>query len=589
VSRPETDRDTAAAATLGLDRSHARRTADRAAVDALRAGDEQAFSPLAERWLDDVNDYLHRAGVADEEAPATLERIFRTARARIDEQDRGTESGFGSIVMGATIAEVGAAPVHSNSDLTPSRRTVGRLSRGTRPADLAGDPIIVMMLWDAAGVLGDRVAEIMDLHWRHGLDSGEIAGIVGLDRNRVDAILSKAPQGLASALRTRVLWAAGTPEHDQLAHLVAAAGASTFDGEAVRLMHRHIRECAACRSRSMIALPAIDVFAAIPLERAAPARRQAVYAAVGAVKPPLDRSARAEAEPEGAPDEARLEQRAPAAPPVNPGDPAPAAFVVAASDALANVEETSVVETSGPERADASPGPAGPSRRARRTRSKRLLIAAVAAGVVLVLIAAFALTRSSNDDATELDVAAAPGTERPTTTQAPTTTAAPAEEAGEEQVDPEPEAGPDPEPSFDFPEAAPAPGPAPAPIIPSGDGAPPTTQPLGLQVTFNITSPLGGGRVVRNYEMGQVKLNWSADAARPITVEVTGPFNGPGNAVRTSPTGNVDLCPGATTGSVCTAPLGSYYYTIKVFENGLYVFETTAVLCIATSDTPSCF
>jgi hypothetical protein len=615
----ETVESTTVEATL----SRARRMADAATVDAVRQGDHRAYASLVERWVDDVNDHISRAGVPDEHAPEVLEIIFELARDRLGDR---TEATFGALVMGTALTEIGAPPVRAQGDLTPSRRTAGKLSRGTDASVLARDPIIVKMVWDSAHVLGDQVSEIMDLHWRHGLDAGEIATIAGIERRRVEKIIAKAPQGLASALRTRLLWAGGNPEHDELADLIRQADLDAFDSEAVRLVHRHIRDCAVCRSRSTIAQSAIEIFAAVPLERATLERRAAVLAALGfsqaRAEPAGDATEQdgddgGDAAAPGTADEGttsddgrRSQASGPDAPsqssPLDDGPPmidddAPT-VVLAAPDLPSTFDRFGAVDGSEPDHleADASDdAPGGPApqpvagrpgaKAARRWRRPLVVIGVVLA--VIVVLAAVALARGGNDgDTTELDVASAPEapTERTTPTTAPATTTAPAEEPPVEEL-PEPE--PETDATLAFPDLGPA-GPPAAPFVPPGDApttAPPTTQPLGLQVTFDILSPLGGGRVVRNYTMGDVRLRWSASASRPISVEITGPINGPTKSLRTTLDDEVDLCPGPRSGTTCIADIGAYYYTIKVFDGGVYVYETTAVLCIALADQPSCF
>ncbi len=146
-----------------------------------------------------------------------------------------------------------------------AKRAAERLTRGTDPVALGADPSIGVMLWDALDVLGDRARDITDLHWRHGLASDEIAAATGESVFRVDDIIRKAPQGLGAALRTRLLWAGGKPDHDELTRDLKSNNVRQFDSAAVRVIHGHLRACSVCRSRSLIALPAIEIFEAVPL------------------------------------------------------------------------------------------------------------------------------------------------------------------------------------------------------------------------------------------------------------------------------------------------------------------------------------
>ena len=167
--------------------------------------------------------------------------------------------------MGSIERDVPARPRALGKANRGAKRAGERLTRGTDPAALGADPSISVMLWDALDVLGDRARDITDLHWRHNLASDEIAAATGESVVRVDDIIRKAPQGLGAALRTRLLWAGGKPDHDELTRDLKANNVRQFDSTAVRVIHAHLRACSVCRSRSLIALPGIDIFANVPL------------------------------------------------------------------------------------------------------------------------------------------------------------------------------------------------------------------------------------------------------------------------------------------------------------------------------------
>jgi DNA-directed RNA polymerase specialized sigma24 family protein len=224
----------------GRDGSRAeRRVRDEQAVSRVRLGDESAWRGLVENWLDFAFDRVTRRGVNARDAAGVLISAFGQVR---DQLDDGADTSFAARVAQAT-SGTGDRAIGAITTTPPSdpKRAAGRITRGTDAAALARDPDVAALLWETAAVLGTPTAEVLDLHWRGGLDATEIAAATGTDVGAVEDRLAKLPTGYAAALRTRLLWLGGTPAHDQLADELRAESATSFDPAASRLIHRHIR------------------------------------------------------------------------------------------------------------------------------------------------------------------------------------------------------------------------------------------------------------------------------------------------------------------------------------------------------------
>ncbi len=244
-----------------IQRARQRRARDDQWLVQAKRGDADAYRHLVAEWSPGAFDRALHRGADERSAAEAMLRTFTSLQNQLVDDD----TSFGARVMGAIERDVPARPRSLGKANRGAKRAAERLTRGTDPAALGADPSISVMLWDALDVLGDRARDITDLHWRHGLASDEIAAATGESIFRVDDIIRKAPQGLSAALRTRLLWAGGKPDHDELTRDLKANNVRQFDSTAVRVIHGHLRACSVCRSRSLIALPAIDIFEGVPL------------------------------------------------------------------------------------------------------------------------------------------------------------------------------------------------------------------------------------------------------------------------------------------------------------------------------------
>jgi hypothetical protein len=444
-------------------------------------GDDNAWRNLVESWLPFAFDRLTRRGTPPAQAADALTAAFTEIREHLDED---AARGFATRVVRAITAAAGGETA-SISAPPPSdpKRAASRITRGTDAAAVAADDDVAALLFEAAVVLGAPTADVLDLHWRAGLDASEIAAGTGMEPGMVDDRIAKLPSGYAAALRTRLLWLDGTPAHDELAGELRDAGVTSFDATASRLIHRHIRACSTCRGRSLVALPAVELFGAIPFAPLPAEVREQVLAVVAAptAGEATEEPEAAAEEPDGeaaeAPTEAdstaELEATAEAAAeepteagsttepvitePAKPettdatGGPEP----IAASDASEPTAESPVADSTAQESdasersartlapvgaavasaaagapgSDPTPGPAHQpvaSRRAKaeeKNRNRRLVAIGLAAAIVLAAIVAFAATRGGDDGRTELDVASATD-DSTTTTRRSTTTLA---------------------------------------------------------------------------------------------------------------------------------------------------------------------
>ena len=106
----------------------------------------------------------------------------------------------------------------------------------------------VALVQQALGGLNPGEREVIDLQFRHELDAGEIASALGVSRNHVHSLMSRARAQLAAALAVLLVGRAGRDDCPELGQLL-----SDWDGHLTVLLrkrvHRHIEHCGTCTSR----------------------------------------------------------------------------------------------------------------------------------------------------------------------------------------------------------------------------------------------------------------------------------------------------------------------------------------------------
>ena len=104
------------------------------------------------------------------------------------------------------------------------------------------------LLEDAAAGLNPGEREVIELQLRQGLDTAEVATVLGVSRNHAHALLSRAREQLETCLAVLLVGRAGRGECDELAAMLAG-----WDGRLTVLLrkrvHRHIEHCATCGAR----------------------------------------------------------------------------------------------------------------------------------------------------------------------------------------------------------------------------------------------------------------------------------------------------------------------------------------------------
>jgi len=499
------------------------RAEDERLVLALRAGDQDAFGRLFDRWYDRVHELARRITRDDGLAADVAQDAFLSAWQRLDRLDDPAAFGGWLLRIARNRAlDVVRAPAHTRTEADEDvSLVVDEQAVATRAADLedpalvAGDRELQELVWSAAATLGERDLTALDLSLRHGLEPAEIGEVLGINRNAANQLVHRMKGRLATAVGCRVLWRGGSPACADLAGVLEADGLDTFDAAAVRVADRHAATCADCSRRRETRLDPAKLFAAVPVAVAPVLLKAKAAAALEAAGVPMGGAGSASSGggsggPEGA----------------DPGG-----------------------EGSG------GPDDVAPDARAHRRRhpSRRAMaFGAAAAAIVAVVVAVLAVEQL--DDGGQVASVEAPVVTDPATTEPvesiPTTTTV-VEGGITVEVNDDPDAPADgapqaPDPDVAGPDPASNPTPNPNPNPPPPVPAAPTAS---IRASPSTVPPTPGAP--------PVTVSWSSSGG-------TATVSGPGLS-SSSPSGSQVVCPNP---GWCFGGSGSYTYTVIVTGPG---------------------
>jgi DNA-directed RNA polymerase specialized sigma24 family protein len=603
VSDDKPTGDDGSGSTTAAARIKERQARDEQFIAAVAKGDSKAFGKLVDAWFDHVYDYASARGATGDALTNVARQAFETTWKAL--QGGGATPTLGATVMQATRTALGPAKKRKMSGAGAEEK----LSRATDASAVVKDAGVAGILWDGATVLGDRVRDVLDLHYRHGLTAEEIGAVIGMPADKTRDLLAKIPNGYANAVRARVLWRGGTPEHEALAEELKQSGANGFDDKAVRAIHAHTRTCDQCRARALIALPPVDVFGDLPIAMAPAGLKEKAVIALATAGLDVTGSAyyveakvaaagddkdstkaddwreKAKASAEAATQAVVAEASQRAARALAKEGAALGATTTddvakdkstedkAKDEGSKNEEEeekkkkkkvAAGVGGSAGAAAEAAAEPAEPEPASTPSPeavgeesaagSKRWAAVGAAAAVLVLIIVVVLMTRGGKDDKTQLAAS-----EESTTTTASASTTTTANATGSTT------AGPSTTDVVSTTSSSAVTSSTTAGLN-TTTTALSTTTTVPLNVTANLTMAGGAqpNRRTVNYPMTDApSLNWSVVANKPVNVVVKD-YNG--NVLSVDLTGSVGgLCPGPVTPeNKCGAPVGNYSWTLTV-------------------------
>jgi len=255
-------------------------------------GQSQAFGELYNRHFPSVYDFLHRMTRNAEEAGDLAQETFLRAMENL----RGLRdtSRFKSWLF--SIAHHGALNrlEQQNREIAPSpapepgeegvsdpllqQVDPDRLANPEQAAEareLAG------LVWEAAASLDARTYAVLDLHIRQGLESAEIAEVLGVTKGNAYTILTRMRKSVEEAIGTFLLARRGSRDCEQLQAILAPVSIPPVTPELRRAIDRHVRTCDVCSRRRKTLLTPIEIFGAFAAVPAPFGLQDAIWGELG--------------------------------------------------------------------------------------------------------------------------------------------------------------------------------------------------------------------------------------------------------------------------------------------------------------------
>jgi RNA polymerase sigma factor (sigma-70 family) len=215
---------------------------DSEVVASVVAGDSLGLAAAYDRYADPLYQYCRTLLGDAADAADAVQDTFVIAASRLDRlrDPSRLRPWLYAVARNEALrilrSKKGTSPLDEARDVTDDG------------GDVSADADLRALLEDATAGLNPGEREVIELQLRHGLETAEVATVLGVSRNHAHALLSRSREQLETCLAVLLVGRAGGGECDELAALL-----SGWDGRLTILLrkraHRHIEQCATCGDR----------------------------------------------------------------------------------------------------------------------------------------------------------------------------------------------------------------------------------------------------------------------------------------------------------------------------------------------------
>jgi RNA polymerase sigma factor (sigma-70 family) len=243
-------------------------------VSRAMAGDLDSFGQLYDRYFGRVYDFAWRILRDPDEAGDATQDIFMKAMRALPGLTTATsfEPWLFTIAhnVAVTRAEragrVGSPPSPVHEEAFGSF-DVPDPSRLDNPELVAGDHEAAALVWEAATALNARDYALLDLHVRQGLESADIATLMGVSKGNASTMVSRMKTAAAGVIGSYIVARRGSKDCEELQKVLAAFEFPPYTEPVRKAVDAHINDCETCQAaRRMLAAPLeiLGAFAVVP-------------------------------------------------------------------------------------------------------------------------------------------------------------------------------------------------------------------------------------------------------------------------------------------------------------------------------------
>ncbi len=243
-------------------------------VSRARAGDLDAFGQLYDQYFNRIYDFTWRIIRDADEAADVTQDVFMKAMQNLPSLAKAAsfKSWLFTIAHNTAITRAERAgrtvplpqPQHEEAFGTFDVPDPSRLDD---PALAAGDAELAALVWEAAEALNPRDYALLDLHVRQGLDSAEIAGVMGVSKGNAYTMVSRMKTAAGDVIGSYVVARRGSQDCDALQKVLAGFEFPPYTELVRKAVDEHLKSCDICgkaRRRFTTPLEILGGFAMVP-------------------------------------------------------------------------------------------------------------------------------------------------------------------------------------------------------------------------------------------------------------------------------------------------------------------------------------
>lgn len=245
---------------------------DSSLVELAKSGDRAAFAELYNRYFDPVYDFVARMTRNRDEAADIAQDTFLKAMNALGGLQKG--ASFKSWIF--TIARNTALNRIEKSSRTRPLTFEGEdgeevdfdvvdTDRFSDPEEAAQANAVASLVWQAAAGLDPKQISLLDLHLRQGLDSGEIADVLGVTKNNGYVMLNRLKKAVEDAIGAFIMFKDGRQHCGDLDLVLSKVDIDGMSPAVRKLVEGHVAQCSSCeeRKKKLAPLAAFAAFGAI--------------------------------------------------------------------------------------------------------------------------------------------------------------------------------------------------------------------------------------------------------------------------------------------------------------------------------------
>ena len=245
---------------------------DTSLIELAKGGDQAAFAELYTRYFDPVYDFVARMTRNRDEAADIAQDTFLKAMNALGGLHKG--ASFKSWIF--TIARNTALNRIEKSSRTRPLTYEGEdgeevgfdvvdTDRFSDPEEAAQASAVSALVWQAAAGLDPKQLSLLDLHLRQGLDSAEIADVLGVTKNNGYVMLNRLKKAVEESIGAFIMFKDGRQYCGDLDFALGGVDIDGMSPEVRKVVEKHVASCANCaeRKKKLAPLAAFAAFGAV--------------------------------------------------------------------------------------------------------------------------------------------------------------------------------------------------------------------------------------------------------------------------------------------------------------------------------------